>query len=88
MLIAVTHLKLPPRLGRLFVLLAPSMFSVYLIHCGFMLHYFGRCESLVNEYTRLPFVACDFLLAIVMFALSVVLDVPRRVLVNQVRGKK
>jgi len=74
------RMKLGPMLSRMSIGLAPSMFSVYLIHTndvGFSL--LRNAESFLFAENGWPYYLVCCLLAVVVFAAGVLLDMPRRV---------
>lgn len=73
-------LHMPEKLGALFIWLAPSMFSVYLIHShGQAWGYLAAIEDALLAH-GLPLPLAYVMTAACVFAVCVVLDMPRRFL--------
>ena len=73
----IKYVKLPMR--RALELLSPSFFSIYLLHLPFC-RYFPEYEEVIHNITHLPHCFSQFLLAIIVFILALLLDIPRRLL--------
>lgn len=73
------RLRIPSKLGALVAWLAPSMFSVYLIHTNEVGgRFIARMERwLTGTFNMPPFLVC-IIVASVVFVLAVGLDLPRR----------
>lgn len=76
-ILLVKRVSIGDRVGRVFRFIAPSMFSVYLLHMPFYSK-FANWEMAIYEHTCFPHVVSQFLLAIIVFSCAVILDMPRR----------
>ena len=79
----IKYIEIPDFLSRVIMLLAPSIFPVYLIHThqkiGFVL--IRRFEDCLFEVLGLPFPVIWLLVACTVFIASSILDMPRRCIV-------
>lgn len=80
MFLLVIRIPLKGLFEKMCVFLGPSMFSVYLFHVP-LSGFFPSWESTIHSYTLFPHAICQLGVAIMVFFVSVVLDMPRRLLV-------
>lgn len=76
--LGMRKLQIPDVFGRFFVWLAPSMFSVYLLHVGFAFSSHGAMlvQQLVS--VGIPVLMTHVLSSLIVFSICLMVDVPRR----------
>lgn len=84
------RLKIDGIVGRVAAYLAPSMFSVYLLHCGTNFDltrvWIGRCMFLAGDGICVDVVAV-MLVAVATFAICIAIDLTRRSITAFIRSK-
>ena len=80
-LLIVKRIQIGPRLAKVILLLSPSMFSVYLLHMPFCPH-FPTWEEFIRSYCPMPHVLSQFILALIIFVVAIIIDSPRRLFVK------
>lgn len=79
-LLLIGRMQISNNIGKVLTFLAPSMFSVYLLHMPFQSS-FVVWERWIHAVTSFPHSLCQFLLACFVFVCAVCLDMPRRFVV-------
>jgi len=80
-LLIVKKMDLRENLAKFILFLSPSMFSVYLLHMPFC-KYFPGWENSIQTVCHVPHVMAQFVLAVLVFASAVCVDMPRRLCVK------
>ena len=80
------QMPISDRIGRLFIFLGPSMFSVFMLHANQWIH--GSAKGWVESLSGLglPTFVAMLILAMIYFSFGVLLDLPRRAIGSFIRG--